>query len=179
MFVAVGELSRRKRMMDIVSALALTRHKDAHLAIAGKGPQKEELEAHIESLGLTDRVHLAGQIADVRPFIANGVGLILASSREGLPRAIMEGLSLEVAVIGSTARGNGELIDDETGVLFPTGDIPALAAAMDRLLDDPAATVEMGRAGRRRMVERYDIKKTIAMHETMYDEMLAEKSSPQ
>jgi glycosyltransferase involved in cell wall biosynthesis len=175
LYVAVGELSVRKRMADVISALARSRHQEAHLAIAGEGAERAHLEALIAELGLTGRVQLAGSLKDVRPLVSAGNALILASSREGLPRSIMEGSLLEQPVLASTARGNGELVSPETGILFETGDIAALAAAMDRIADDPAAAREMGRLGRERMIERYELSKLIARHEQMYAEMLGER----
>ena len=175
LFVAVGELSVRKRMADVISALAQSRHPGAHLAIAGEGAERPRLEALIVELGLQDRVQLGGSLKDVRPLVAAANALILASSREGLPRSIMEGSLLEQPVLASTARGNPELVSPETGIIFETGDIAALAAAMDRIADDPAAAREMGRLGRARMIERYELSELIIRHDTMYAEMLAER----
>ena len=105
--------------------------------------------------------------------MAGASALVLASDREGLPRSIMEGLLLEVPVVASTARGNPELVDEHSGFIYPTGDIDALAAALDRILDDPAAAREMGLHGRQRMVDEYEISKLIEQHEAMYAAMLA------
>jgi glycosyltransferase involved in cell wall biosynthesis len=175
LFIAVGELSRRKRMADVITALARMRHHESKLAIVGDGPERARLETLIEGLGLRDRVHLAGSVVDVRPFVANGIALILASDREGLPRSIMEGLLLEVPVIASTARGSRELVDDQTGIIFEIGDVAALAAAMDRMVDDPDAAREMGRRGRTRIVDQYELSRLIPLHEEMYGAMLAER----
>ncbi len=173
LIVAVGELSRRKRMADVIAAIARMRHQEAKLAIAGEGAERPALEALIAELKLEDRVRLAGNLDDVRPFVAGASALVLASDREGLPRSIMEGLLLEVPVVASTARGNPELVDERSGFIYPTGDIAALAAALDRLLDDPAAARAMGQHGRQRMVDEYEISKLIEQHETMYAAMLA------
>jgi len=178
LFVAVGELSRRKRMADVITALSRVRHREAKLAIAGHGPERATLVALIESLGLTDRVQLAGLLADVRPLVANAAALILASDREGLPRSIMESLLLEVPVIASAVRGNRDLVDAKTGITFPTGDVSALAAAMDRMLDDPAAAREMGQRGRARLLDGYGLDHLLALHEELYAAMLAERVAP-
>lgn len=175
LLVAVGELSRRKRMADVISAFALVRDPKARLVIAGEGFERPRLEDLIRELGLVDRVTLAGKVADVRPLVASATGLILASDREGLPRAIMEGLSLEVPVIASDARGNGELVGSDSGFVFRIGDVQALAGHMDWLIDHPAEARAMGERGRARMVERYDIAALIALHDDLYGGLLSER----
>jgi glycosyltransferase involved in cell wall biosynthesis len=177
LLVAVGELSRRKRMADVISAFALVHDPKARLVIAGEGSERPRLEALIAELGLTDRVTLAGKVADVRPLVASASGLILASDREGLPRAIMEALSLEVPVIASDARGNGELVGSDSGFIFPIGDVNALAGHMDWLIEHPAEAQAMGVRGRARMVERYDIAALIALHDELYADLLAEREA--
>jgi glycosyltransferase involved in cell wall biosynthesis len=89
----------------------------------------------------------------------------------------MEALSLEIPVIASTARGNRELVGDDRGRIFETGDVPALADAMAWLIDHPDAGAEMGRRGRARMVERYDIQVLMEMHEELYRGLLAERAT--
>ena len=173
--VAVGELSRRKRMADVISALALVADPATRLVIAGEGFEREHLEALIGRLGLDGRVTLAGKVADVRPLVASATGLILASDREGLPRAIMEGLSLEVPVIASEARGNAELVGSDAGFIFPIGDARALAGHIDWLNEHPDEARAMGRAGRARMVERYDIGRLVPLHDELYASLLAER----
>lgn len=172
MFVLVGELTRRKRQRDVIAALTLMRHADVRVVLAGAGPERGNLEALASSTGLADRVQFLGSIDDPRPLVASATALVLASSREGLNRSIMEALSLEVPVVASRARGNEELVNSDSGFLFPIGDTRALAAHLDWLIDHPVERLEMGRSGRARMVERYDIKHLIALHEAMYQEML-------
>lgn len=175
LFVAVGELSRRKRMADAINALALMRHRNAILAIAGSGTEQGRLEALARERGVWDRVRLAGKVSDVRPLVSSATALILASGREGLARAIMEALSLEVPVVASTARGNRELVGSDAGFIFPIGRVDQLAYRMDWLIEHPADAEEMGRRGRTRMVEQYDLRPLVRMHEDLYRGMLIER----
>jgi glycosyltransferase involved in cell wall biosynthesis len=177
LFVSVAELSRRKRPQDPISALAAMRHAEAHLVMVGVGPEGDAMKSLAERLGVADRVHFYGFENDVRPVLCAATGLILASSREGLARSVMEGLSLEVPVIASTARGNAEMVGDDAGIIYEIGDVPALSAAMDRLLDEPEAARAMGTHGRARMVERYDLQPLIRMHEALYADLLADRRS--
>jgi len=175
-FVVVAEFSRNKRQRDVITALASMRHADAHLVLLGEGPERPSMESAVADLGLRDRVHFLGYVREVRPVVRAATALVLPSKREGLPRSVMEALALEVPVIASTARGNRELIGTDSGILVPTGDVRGLAEAMDRLIDHPDEGGAMGRRGRARMVEQYDLKVLIGMHEALYRGMLTERS---
>ncbi len=175
-FVVVGELSRRKRQRDAVAALRAMRHQDAHLVLAGAGPTRAMLEAQARDLGLAHRVHLLGNVADIRPVVRTATALILPSEREGLARCLMEALSLEVPVIASTARGNDEVIGPDCGILFTTGDVDALAAAMDHFVDHPDEAVATGIRGRQRMIDRFDVPILRRHHDALYAELLAERA---
>ena len=176
-FVVVGELNRNKRQGDAIAALASMQHKDARLLLAGHGPERAHLEGLTGDLGLRDRVHFLGFVRDLRPVICAASALILPSRREGLARSVMEALALEVPVIASTARGNRELVGADSGLVFDTGDVRGLADAMDWLIDHPDEGRAMGLRGRERMVEQYDLDVLMRMHEALYREMLAERSS--
>ena len=177
MFVVVGELNRNKRQRDVIAALATMRHPEAKLVLLGEGPERPSLESSIADLGLQDRVHMLGFVREVRPAVRTATALILPSGREGLARSVMEALSLEVPVIASTARGNRELLGTHSGILVRTGDIRGLAEAMDRMIDHPDEARAMGRRGRARMVEQYDLEVLIRMHEELYRGMLAERAT--
>jgi glycosyltransferase involved in cell wall biosynthesis len=175
LFIVVAELSRRKRVGDAIAALALTRDRRAHLLLAGPGSERAHLEKLAADLRLRQRVHFAGFLQDVRSSLATATALILSSSREGLARSIMEALALEVPVIASTARGNRELLAGDSGIVFDTGDVHALAAAMDWMIEHPDERQAMGQRGRQRMVEQYDLHQLVQLHEALYREMLGER----
>ena len=102
--------------------------------------------------------------------------LVLASSMEGLPRCVMEAMSLEVPVVATDARGSPDLVEPDAGIIVPVGDVRALAQAMDRILEDPDATRAMAACGRRRIVEQFELSTLIGLHEALYRDVLAERS---
>ena len=177
LFVVTAELHPNKRHGDVIAALALMRSNGAHLAILGDGRERSALEAIVARYGLGRRVHFLGFIDDVRPLLASATALVLASRREGLARAIMEALALEVPVVASTARGNEEMVDGDSGLLVPTGDVRRIAAAMDWLVDHPDEARLMGVRGRARMRERYELASVIRLHERVYLDLLRERAS--
>ena len=141
------------------------------------GRDRDHLEALTDREGVKNRVRFGGLVDDVRPLVSAATALVLPSKREGLNRSIMEALALEVHVIASTARGNRELIGIDSGIVVATGDVPGLAAAMDRLVDNPDERRAMGVRGRERMVEGYDLPILLRMHEDMYHAMIAERDA--
>jgi glycosyltransferase involved in cell wall biosynthesis len=179
LFVVVGELSIRKRPFDVVAALGRMRHPDAHVLLVGDGPERERVIAAAREAGSLARVHFLGSVADIRPSVLASDCLVLASSREGLPRAILEAMSMAVPVVTTRARGNPDLVEPDAGLVVPVGDTSALADAMDAILDDPAAASRMGLVGRQRVLERYDLDRIIELHDELYDELLrARGASP-
>jgi glycosyltransferase involved in cell wall biosynthesis len=172
LFAVVGELNRNKRQVDALAALSAMRNPGAHMVLLGTGPRQEMLEGKVAELGLADRVDFTGFVEDVRPFLRAADALILPSKREGLARSVMEALSLETPVIASTARGNRELVGADSGVVYETGDVAALAAAMDRILEHPDEATAMGRRGRQRMIAGYDLGVVRHLHEELYRRLL-------
>jgi glycosyltransferase involved in cell wall biosynthesis len=174
-FVSVAELNRGKRHADTIEALALLRHREARLVLLGDGAERSNLEDLATSRGIRDRVTFAGFVQDVRPVVGNATAFVLASGREGLARSVMEALALQVPVIASAARGNSELVPPDSGIIVPIGDVRGLAAAMDWIIEHPDERVAMGRRGRERMVEQYDIARLIDLHDDLYRALLAER----
>jgi glycosyltransferase involved in cell wall biosynthesis len=174
-FLVIGELNANKRPTDVISALAAMSHRESHLVFLGSGPERDRVEALRDALALSDRVHLMGQVADVRPWIAGSSALVLASHREGLPRSIMEALSMEVPAIVSAARGSRQLVGADAGSVVPIGGVRQLASAMDQILDRPERARAMGRRGREKMRQRYDVTTLLGEHEAMYVDLLARR----
>ncbi len=177
-FLVVGELHPNKRQGDAIAALARMRNRAAHLVLVGEGPQRASLVRQARELRVESRVHMPGFVEDPRPFVATSAGVVVASEREGLSRSIMEALAMEVPVVATTARGNGELVGDDAGLIVRIGDVCGLAAGMDSLIDDPEAARRMGLAGRARMVAEYEQEPIIRRHEQIYLSMLEEAGHP-
>jgi glycosyltransferase involved in cell wall biosynthesis len=108
-----------------------------------------------------------GFAADVRPYLENADCSVLPSYyNEGVPRSLMEAASMELPLITSDNRGCRELVDNNiTGFLCKSRDAEDLAASMEKMMNLPIAErLEMGRRGRRLMVQKFDISKVIAVY---------------
>lgn len=171
----VAEFVERKRHADAIRAFSKITPTRTRLVLAGVGPLLEPMKKLAAQLGVGNRVHFLGLRNDVRVLMKASRALILPSSQEGLPRAIIEALSMGVAVIGSRIRGTTDLLDRNAGLLVEVGDIDGLAKAMHLVIHDDAAVAVMTQAGREQS-ERYDLSHIIRMHEELYYEALARQS---
>jgi glycosyltransferase involved in cell wall biosynthesis len=168
LIVCVAELNRNKNQSFLIRALARMRAADAHVVLRGEGREEAGLLKLARDLGVGDRVHLVGFQADARPLLRAARVCVLVSRREGLPRVIMEALSLEVPVVGTDIRGIRDLLEDGVGTLVQPGDVGALAAALDAVITDPATAAARARLGRERMVTSYGLDLVLDMHMELY-----------
>lgn len=161
----VGQLTARKGVMHLLQAVAALAAQGLKVTclILGEGPQRAELEAAASRLGITDLVRFVGfQNAPLAWVQAMDIG-VLCSSKEGLPRTVLEAMLASKPVVGSDVTGTRELIvHEETGIIYHYGDIPALTSALRRLIADPLLRRAMGEAGRRRVVEKFSIDAYVA-----------------
>ena len=124
---------------------------------AGDGPLRPGIEQQAEALGLKARVRFTGNLPDVRPVLgAAGLSLLPSTAVETFSLAMLESLALEVPMIASDLGGAREaVLDGETGLIVPPGDVDALAAAIARLAGDAALRRRMGVAGRALVLKSY------------------------
>jgi glycosyltransferase involved in cell wall biosynthesis len=166
-FLMIGEFIPRKRHADAIAALARLRDSSAHLVMAGEGPLLEPMKELAARLGVSGRTHFAGVRKDIPALLSVAQAVLLPSEHEGLPRAILEAMSMGVAAIGAEIRGTRELLGAGAGHLVPSGDVERLAAAMRRVLDAPGETRAMGEEGRRQSAA-YDLRLVLRRYEDLY-----------
>lgn len=135
-------------------------------AIVGDGPLRDDLERLARELQLGETVTFLGaQEHDAVLAALQNSHIALAPSvtgrdgdQEGIPVSLMEAMATGMPVVSTTHSGIPELVQDGvSGLLVPERDDTALAAALARLIDRPAAWPDMGRAGRRQVLEHFDI----------------------
>jgi len=138
-FVFVGRLTEQKALPVAFAALAEV--PEAQLVLVGDGPERESLERLVRELGLADRVRFLGSLSrdEVLRQLAGARAAVLSSAWENLPHAAVEALAVGTPVVSTAVGGVPEVVhDDENGLLVPAGDVPALAAALRRMLEDDA-----------------------------------------
>jgi glycosyltransferase involved in cell wall biosynthesis len=140
------------------------------LVCVGGGPQLAEMRGLAEELGLRDSVVFAGQVMDVRPWIAAFDAFALCSFKEGCPNALMQAMALGVASISSNVGEVPHLTDGgRCGLLFDPADKEAFFAATVRLIADEAYRTQLASAGRERMEKHYSSAKMIDGYAALFD----------
>jgi len=171
LLLMVAAFDPGKRHRDALRALAACGRDDVVLAFAGGGPLQGETRELGRALGIADRLRFLGQRDDIPALLRASDALVLPSEREGLPRSVMEALSMRRPVLGTRIRGVRDLVDDTTGVLVDVGDVHALAHGMRFLVEHPVKRAEMGRHGRRAMAA-FELERVLGMHRELYGRVL-------
>ena len=130
----------------------------------------------VERFGLTGKVVQAGYRTDV-PALMSALTVSVNSPRagEGLSGAVRESLAVGRPVVATDVGGNRELVrDGETGLLVPPDDAGALAAALERLLADPALASRLAENGARFVRENLTVERMVGETERLYREVLSE-----
>ncbi len=149
----LGRLEGEKDVATLVRALAQLERTDARLMLVGDGAERPHLEALARTLGVSDRVHLAGFVAheEVPAFLAHADVLVLPSRFEELGSALLEGMHMGVPIVASDTGGITRAVGhDEAGLLVAPGDVAGFARALNRVLGDPELAARLGAEGRRR-----------------------------
>jgi glycosyltransferase involved in cell wall biosynthesis len=155
----VGRLTRDKGIPELLAAFSqiIDRLPDLWLLLVGCFEDGDTLPANTrKSLEAHSRVIFAGAVQDTAPYYAIADVVVLPSHREGLPTVILEAQAAGKPVIGASATGIVDVVaDGETGLLFPVGDVPALAAAMARLITDKGLANRLGLAGQEQVKRNF------------------------
>ncbi len=164
--LSVARLTRHKGIDTVLAALAQlgTRYPDLRYAVVGEGEDRDALEAEAHQLGLGDRVRFLCGVPDRDlPALYNcadvyvGVSRLLSQRVEGFGISLCEASACGVPVVAGKSGGMPEAVHDgETGILVDAESAEAVAAALRRLLDDPALRVQYGSAGRRAVERHYN-----------------------
>lgn len=155
----VGALRGRKGHAVALSAWpsVLARLPDAHLLIVGDGPELSRLRALSRELRIAERVTFTGTRSDVADLIRASSLVLLPSEHEALPTTLMEAAACGRPVIATDVDGVPEVVvDGETGLLVPFGEMDALARATIALLEDEPRRRAMGERAHRLAEERFD-----------------------
>jgi glycosyltransferase involved in cell wall biosynthesis len=147
--------------------------------LVGDGPLWAELEELARSLGLGGAVLFAGYRPNPERFLAAMDVFVLPSRAEAMPLVIPEAWAAGRPVVASRVGGIPELIEDgKTGLLIEPGDVDGLAVRLRRLLADPPAARELGRAGRELARTRYDVTAMTGAYDRLYRELLTPTKVP-
>jgi glycosyltransferase involved in cell wall biosynthesis len=138
--MGVGRLAAAKDFPTLIKAFAILRKKQSvRLMIIGEGELRPELENLIRSLGLEDSVALPGFAENQFAYLKHASVFALSSAWEGLAMVIVEALACGTKVVSTDCQsGPSEILEGgKWGRLVPVGDSEAMAAAMEKALNEP------------------------------------------
>lgn len=148
-----GEFSKRKNQEFLIRAMkGLPPH--IHLALAGQGGQQQYCQRLVSTLDLTSRVHFLGQVPHLPLWYRAGDLVVSACISEGLPVHLMEAMSQGCGVVVSAIKGHTDLvIPEESGLLFPLGDVSAYQTQVLRMAESTSLRRRLGQEAQRRLAD--------------------------
>lgn len=156
--VAVCDHGARARAATMVRAVALLapNHPNLRLTLVGPGSDDEDLRMHAAALGLTKIVTFAGEREDYLAVLrAADLGWVVATG-DAAAFACLDFMAMKVPVLAERGPLAGTYVADGiTGLLLPSNDAPATAAALARLLAHDDQRTAMGTAGRLRVAREF------------------------
>lgn len=176
--LSVTRLFERKGLHHLLDAAAGLR-RPVPIDIVGAGPQGAALEAQAARLGLPVTFHgwLDNDDQKLRDLLEKTAIFVLPSSAENFPVSLLEAMAAGMAIVTTADTGCAEVVGD-AALLVPSGDVPALGAALDRLIGDPALRARLGARARRHFERAFTWTTVAATHERLYRQVLAERAKP-
>ncbi|MGD0468414.1 MAG: glycosyltransferase family 4 protein [Terriglobales bacterium] len=175
----ISRISKAKGQFDLLHALRLLPPDLRYRClIVGEGKERASLERLAESLGLSRKVTFCGYQSNIPVVLAATDVMLLPSHREPLGLSIIEAMLSNVPVIAANAGGVPEIITHgKDGLLFPAGDIPALARLIMQMVRDTSLRQQLAQAGRRTAIERFLVGRMIDETEAYYQRILEESTT--
>lgn len=177
----VGRLVTEKGVHDLLQALTHLPER-AHLLCIGDGPERPALEAEVRRLRLESRVLFTGSrpYRQLPEWIHRMDVLALPSHttprwKEQFGRVLIEAGACGKPVIGSSSGAIPEVVAD-AGLIFPERDVPALAAAVRRLMNDPMLCRTLGQRGRERAVHCFSWQAIAAQMRVIYRRLYSQSA---
>ena len=151
----------------------LKKHPRAKFLIVGDGELRGELEAQARKRGIEESCVFCGFRNDLAKVYADLDVVVLTSLNEGLPVALIEGMTAGKPVVVFDVGGVEDLIEDYvTGILVPFGDVQKLADSVTHLLDNPQEGERLGRNARRKAYPNLDYPRLVRDIEEFYCQLV-------
>jgi len=169
----VAALAPHKGQRHLVAAAARVVRElpDTRFLIVGEGELRESLERQVKDLGLERHVLLTGFRTDALGLMKSFDVFVMSSVTEGLGSAVLEAMACRRAIVGTRAGGIPEaVVDGGTGLLVAPHDEAGMAAAIVRLLRDPAERTRLAEAGRARVDREFSVERMVRGTLDVYEE---------
>ena len=177
--VMIGRFTAQKDHASLLHALAHLSCLAWSLDLVGDGPLQAQAIALAGSLGITKRVRFLGAREDVCAVLNEAQICALVSNWEGLPRSILEAMSVGLPVVASDVGGVSEAVrEGETGFLVPRKDLGLLTDRLELLIKEAELRHALGTAGWRRFNEEFQFELMFGRTVALYQQVLAGDMCP-
>lgn len=174
----VGRLTRDKGVVELVQAVARLRAKlpAIRLLLLGDFEPGDPLpNATVQAINHDPFVIAPGFVTDLTSYYHVMTVVALPTYREGFPNVLLEAQAAGKPVVTTRATGTTEaIVDGVTGLTVPVGDVPALSAALEKILDNPVMAAEMGRCGQQHVAGNFRPEAVWKALVELYGKLLAE-----
>ena len=176
----VGTIARLDPVKDLGTLLeaAATVHagRPVVVAIVGDGPERHNLQARAQELGIHSQVRFLGHREDARRWLAGCDAYVNCSVSEGVSLTILEAMAAALPIVATRVGGTPEVIDASSGRLIPSRNPAVLAAALLELAGHPELRENLGRSARRRLEDRFTVDRMVREYEEVYYSVAADRS---
>ena len=164
-----------KRVSDVVEVFArVASALPARLMLIGDGPDRSIAEYLARKHGIQDRIHFLGKQDNVYELLPLADLMLMPSEMESFGLAALEAMACRVPAIATQVGGVPELIEHNVnGLLYPVGDIEAMATAAIALLSDPTRLNQMAAAARQTAKKHFCAQDIITRYEDFYEQIIA------
>jgi glycosyltransferase involved in cell wall biosynthesis len=148
--------------------------------LIGDGPDRSTAEWLAHSLGIHERIHFLGKQDRVSELLPLADLMLMPSEMESFGLAALEAMACQTPAIATRVGGVPELIQDQgmgngvNGLLFPVGDVDAMAAASVALLSDPERHQAMRKAARKTAQDRFCSTRILPRYIEFYESLLSQ-----
>jgi N-acetyl-alpha-D-glucosaminyl L-malate synthase BshA len=169
----MSNLRRVKRIDLLLEVVAASRFRESIRLVILAGGDFTAYEEHAARLGIRHLIEVVQNAGDVENYLQAADAGLYTSEAESFGLSILESMFHHVPVLAFEVGGIPEVVvDGQTGILRPFGDVAALAAALDLLVEDAKVRQVMGQAGEARARREFTAEAVIPRYEAIYDRVL-------
>jgi N-acetyl-alpha-D-glucosaminyl L-malate synthase BshA len=174
LFMHLSNFRPVKRIADVVQIFArVAKELPARFALIGDGPDRSTAEWLAHSLGIHNRIHFLGKQDRVNELLPLADLMLMPSEMESFGLAALEAMACQTPAIATKVGGVPELITDGIdGLLFPVGDVEAMAQASIDLLKDKERHEAMRKAARKTAQDRFCSTRILPRYIAFYESLL-------
>ena len=163
-----------KRPVEVINIFnGIKKEVNSKLLLIGDGPERSKCEELCYELGITEDVVFLGKLENTNDILCMSDLLLMPSTTESFGLSALEALSCECPVVASDIGGLPEVVDNKiNGFLIDKDDIPQMIDSSLEILKNTGLRKKMGKKGREKAVEVFDVKKIINQYIEYYEEIL-------